>query len=56
MHHFKTDVIKNMDHMRISGKESSSVILSQTKKWKKWKGKSKRDGVLNPKNINSSQF
>ena len=30
-HHFKSDWINNMDHMRISGTEPSSVILSQTK-------------------------
>ena len=30
IHHFKTDLINNMDHMRISGNEPSSVILSQT--------------------------
>ena len=30
-HHFKSDLINNMDHMRISGNEPSSVILSQTK-------------------------
>ena len=28
---FKSDLINNMDHMRISGNEPSSVILSQTK-------------------------
>ena len=28
---FKPDLINNMDHMRISGTEPSSVILSQTK-------------------------
>ena len=27
--HFKSDLINNMDHMRISGTEPSSVILSQ---------------------------
>ena len=27
---FKSDLIKNMDHVRISGTEPSSVILSQT--------------------------
>ena len=27
----KLDLIQNMDHMRIPGIESSSVILSQTK-------------------------
>ena len=32
IHHFKSDLINNMDHMRISGNEPSSVILSQ-KKW-----------------------
>ena len=29
--------INNMDHMRISGTEPSSVILSQTKKFQKLK-------------------
>ena len=28
IHHFKSDLINNMDHMRISGTEPSSVILS----------------------------
>ena len=37
MHHFKTDLIYNMDHMRISGTEPPSVILSQTKKFKRIK-------------------
>ena len=37
IHHFKSDFINNMDHMRISGKEPSSVILSQTKQFKKLK-------------------
>ena len=31
IHHFKSDWINNMDHMRISGTEPSSVILNQTK-------------------------
>ena len=31
IYHFKSDFITNMDHMRISGTEPSSVILSQTK-------------------------
>ena len=31
IHHFKSDLINSMDHMRISGIEPSSVILSQTK-------------------------
>ena len=30
IHHFKSDLINNTDHMRISGTEPSSVILSQT--------------------------
>ena len=29
IHHFKVDLINNMDDMRISGTEPSSVILSQ---------------------------
>ena len=29
LHHFWSDLIYNMDHMRISGTETSSVILSQ---------------------------
>ena len=31
IHHFKSDLINDMDHMRISGTEPSSVILSQRK-------------------------
>ena len=30
MHHFNSDLINNMDHIRISGTYPSSVILSQT--------------------------
>ena len=37
IHHFKSDLIYNMDHMRISGTEPLSVILSQIKYLKKWK-------------------
>ena len=29
IHHFKSDLINNMDHMRIPGTEPSSVVLSQ---------------------------
>ena len=29
--------MNNMDHIRISGIDPSSVILSQTKSFKKWK-------------------
>ena len=54
-----------MDHMRISGTEPSSVILSQTMKFKKLKSddpevpkqaEAKRDGVINPQNHNFKQF
>ena len=31
IHHFNTDLIDNIDHMRISVNEPSSVILGQTK-------------------------
>ena len=31
IHHFKSDLINKMDHMRISGTEPSSVILTQIK-------------------------
>ena len=53
-----------MDHMRISGTEPSSVILSQKMKFKKLKSddrkvpkqaEAKRDGVINPQNYNFSQ-
>ena len=51
--------------MRISGTEPSSVILGQTKKFKKLKSdaqnvpkeaKAKRDGVINPQNYNFDQI
>ena len=54
-----------MDHMRISGNEPSSVILLQNKVVQKMnsdapkvpnQAKAKRDGVINPKNYNFSQF
>ena len=31
IHHFKSDLMNNMDHMRISGNEPLSVIFRQTK-------------------------
>ena len=31
IHHFKSDLINDLDHIRISGTEPSSVILSQRK-------------------------
>ena len=54
-----------MDHMRISGIEPSSVILSQRKWLQKLKNttpkvpkeaKAKRDGVIKPQNYNFYQF
>ena len=51
--------------MRISGTEPSSVILSQTVKFKELKSddqnlpkqaEAKRDGVINPQNYNFKQF
>ena len=62
MHHFNSDLIYNMDHMRIMGTEPSSVILSQRKQLKSDSPKvpnqanTKRDGVINPQNYNFSQF
>ena len=63
--HFISDLINNMDHIRNSGTEPSSVILSQTKQFKKLKSdapkvlkqvKAKRDGVINPQNYNFNKF
>ena len=65
MYHFKSELMHNMDHMRISGTEPSSVILSQTKWFQKLKidapkvpkqTEAKRDSVINPKNYNFSHF
>ena len=60
------DLLNNMDHMRISGNEPSSVILSQTKWFQTLKmfarkcqnqaNLANRDGVINPQNFNFSQF
>ena len=36
LHHFKTDLINNIDYMRILGNEPSSVIPSQTSCFKSW--------------------
>ena len=56
---FKSDFINKMDHMRISGTEPSSVILSQTKLFQKLKSDVpkvpkqayyKRDCVINQQN------
>ena len=54
-----------MNHMRISGTEPSSVILSKKKYFKRLKNdlqklpkqvKAKRDGVINPQNYDFNQF
>ena len=54
-----------MDHMRISGIETSSWILSQRKQLKKLRNnapkmpkeaQAKMDGAINPQNYNSYQF
>ena len=54
---FKSDIINNMDHMRISGTEPSSVIPSQTKYFEKVKSDAKKcqnkvkpkgNSVINP--------
>ena len=37
IHHFKSDLMNDMDHMRNSGTEPSSLILSQRKSFKKLK-------------------
>ena len=64
IHHFKTDIINNMDHMCILGYEPSPVILSQ-KSSPKLKSdakkvpnqvKAKRDDVKTQQNYNFSQF
>ena len=61
LHHFKSDFIKNMNHMRISGNELSSVILGQKKSILKVENngpkvpkqaEAKRDGVITPQNYN----
>ena len=61
MHHFKSDLINTIDHMRISGSEPSSVILNPNKLKRGAKkvtkpAKAKRDGVINPQNYNFNQL
>ena len=62
---FQSDLIHNMDHMHISGTESSSVIQSITKKFQKLEfdiqktpkqAQAKRDVVINPENYNYLTF
>ena len=61
----KSDSINNIDHMRISGTEPSSVILNQKKCFQKLKwdvpnvpkqAEAKRDGVINPLNYDFNNF
>ena len=59
IHHFESDWINNMDHMRISGIEPSSVSLAKQCYLKSWKSDgqkvdkqadAKMNGVINPQN------
>ena len=64
IHHFKSDLINDLDHMRISDTESSSVMLLQRKWLESWKrmpkvpeqGKAKKGGVISPQNYNLHEF
>ena len=50
IHHFKSDLINNMDHMRISGTAKQSSLKSwqcMPQKCQK-QAEAKRDGVINP--------
>ena len=62
---FLSDLINNIDHMRVSGTEPPSVIPSITMLLKKFKSddpkvplqaEAKRDGVINPQNYNFNRF
>ena len=46
IHHFKSDVINNMDHMRISGTEPPSAIFSQKGIFKTFQNKLKPKGMV----------
>ena len=46
VYHFKSDLVKNMEHIRISGAEPSSVITSQ-KSFKSWKVLSQKVQKIN---------
>ena len=63
-HRFKSDLMNNINHMRISGTEPSSAILTQ-KSIEKFirdvpnvpkQAGAKRDGVINPQYYNFKQF
>ena len=52
LHRFKSELINNMDNMRISGMEPSSVILSQIKQFKKLKRYAKKcQNKIKPKGV-----
>ena len=65
IHHFKPDLINNMDHMRISVLNPRQWPLAKQTNLKRWKShapkvpkqaQAKRDGVINPQKYNWSQF
>ena len=59
IHHFESDLINNMDHMRISGNEPSSVMVPKVENVDPKVPKqavAKRDGVINPQNYNFHHF
>ena len=65
IHHFNSDLIYNMDHMRISGTEtlvsdpeSNKVFIKMKSDAQKVSKQDKaiRDGVINPQNYNFNQF
>ena len=65
IHHLKSDLIYNMDHMRISGNWTLVSDPETNKVFKKVKGyaqkvpkqaKAIKDGVINPQNYNFYQF
>ena len=65
IYHFELDLINNMDHMRISDTEPSSVILGRTMYFEKLKSdapkvqkqaEAKWDRVIIPQNYNFNQF
>ena len=56
MHRFKSDLIYNMDHMRILGTEPSSVILSQTKYLKTMKSYAQKVPICHTKNDTANSY
>ena len=64
IHHFESDLINKVDHMRILDNEPLSVVLSQTKCFQKLKmtaqkclkTEAQRDGVINLQDYNFKKF